>query len=262
MTKYLNPISRICSFPTEIKEELLAMTKYERVEKDILIVVHNQLPYIQTCIESIRNVTKDYNLYVWDNASEPTTREWLEKQRDVRLFKSSENLGFIVPNNRMAEQARSPYLILLNSDTKVHEGWDAAMIAYLQAGYAQVGYLGGYLDWNGFGAESGFGDGVDYITGWCFAMPRAVYQSLGLFDETNLSFAYCEDADLSLRLREAGFLLRALHLGLVFHYENRTIKEVAKVLDCQKFLEDNHLYLRNRWKSYLPVQPAHAQKSP
>jgi GT2 family glycosyltransferase len=252
----LSQASRICSFQSEIRQELLTASAYEVAHKDILIVVHNQLVYLKNCVESIRQHTEDYKLYVWDNASNEETKDWLADQKDITVLRSRENLGFIVPNNRMAAISQSPYLIFLNSDTLVYPGWEKAMIAFLQRGFSQVGYMGGYLDHQGFGAAFGFGSKCDYISGWCFAIPRTIYQRFGLFDEENLDFAYCEDADLSLRLREAGLTIHALHLGLVYHYQNKTITEVAKVRDCSKSIAANHLYLQKRWKRFLPGVPA------
>lgn len=257
----LNPVTRVCSFPSEIKNELLMMNNYQPVDKDILIVVHNQLPYLKNCVESIRENTDNYKLYIWDNASGEEMKDWLAEQKDIEIHGSKVNQGFILPNNKLAWYSRSPYLVLLNSDTKVYPGWDRAMIAFLQAGYAQAGYLGGFLDWRGFGHKFGFGENVDYLCGWCFAMPREIFQQHGLFDAHHLTFAYCEDADLSLRLREANLRLYALHLGLVSHYQNKTIEEVSKVLDCSKAIEANHLYMRKRWEKHLPKNPADAPKS-
>jgi GT2 family glycosyltransferase len=242
---------QINAFGPQIRQELMVTSKYERAEKDILIVVHNQLQYLQACIESIRAETEDYHLYVWDNGSDREMKSWLENQKDLHLFRSEENLGFIIPNNRLAEQSRSPYLILLNSDTIALQNWDKAIISHLQNGYSQVGYSGGYLDDECRGRKFGFGEEVDFIPGWCFGISRTTFERFGLFDEQNLTFAYGEDADLSLRLKEQGLTVRALHLDLVYHHQNVTIKEVVKGRDCHKSFLDNHLYLKSRWETYL-----------
>jgi GT2 family glycosyltransferase len=118
-----------------LKHELLCEHECEDQEKDILIVVRDQLPYIKECVESIFSTTENCTLHIWDNASAKPTRDFLESLEPnphVRLYRSEENLGFIEPNNRLAEQSTAPYLILLNSDTKVSEGWDQAMLGYLQ----------------------------------------------------------------------------------------------------------------------------------
>jgi GT2 family glycosyltransferase len=169
------------------------------------------------------------------------------------LERSEENLGFILPNNILAAKGNSPYLVLLNSDTEVYKGWDTALIGWLVAKpeYAQSGYLGGMLEENAQGGKSWAGEHIDYVCGWCVCMPRRIYNNFGLFDAEHLSFAYGEDADLSLRLIEAGYKLRALHLGLVIHHGNATISEVQKTRDCKTTFDQNHEYLRKRWRNYL-----------
>lgn len=236
----------------EVKKELLLAAQYQPVEKDILIVVHNQLKYLQACIQSIREETENYHLFVWDNGSDEETAQWLRQQDDIRLIRSEENLGFIIPNNRLIELGNSPYVILLNSDTIALTNWDKALVGYLQHNpdVAQVGYIGGWLT-DGVGKSFGYGSKVHYIPGWCFCIPRAIFGRFGLFDEQNLEFAYCEDADFSLRLLDAGWKIHALHLGLVFHHENKTIKEVCLKRDCKRTFDKNHDYIKTKWGPFM-----------
>lgn len=241
-----DPFHFLNLYGEQIKQELLVTASYQRATKDILIVTHNQLPFLQQCVDSIRQHTEDYTVYVWDNASSPEMGNWLKNQPDIKSFRSEVNEGFIKPNNFLASQGQNSFLIILNNDTFVHEGWDKAMISHCQRGYAQVGYVGGWLDGEGKGACFGWGEEVDYIPGWCFAIPRNVYSRFGLFDEEHLEFAYGEDADFSLRLTEAGERIYALHLDRVFHYENVTIREVREKKDCRETFEANHAYLRAR----------------
>lgn len=252
-------LERLISFPEEIEKELLLAHTYEPVAKDILIVTHNQLPFLKQCVQSIRDNTKDYHIYLWINGSSlnDTTllavQEWAFSQEDMTVTYSETNEGFIIPNNRLIAQGSSPYVILLNDDTVVYPGWDKAMIGYIQqTGVAQVGYIGGKLDSNAKGVNFGWGSSVDYIPGWCFAIPRSVYERYGLFDEENLRFAYGEDSDFSLRLIAAGERIHALHLGLVFHHENKTIGNLTGKHDLQANFDENHDVLRRRWVWRLP----------
>ncbi len=247
----------------KVKSELLVAEKVEPVWKDIIIVVHDQLDYFKACVESLQATTKNYHLYVWDNASKPDTMQYTLdlvmqscKTEDwkITVHRSKENVGFIGPNNEMAAMGTSPYIILLNSDTKVFEHWDTAMIGHIQQNpdVGQVGYWGGHMgpDGRGFGGSNGYE--VDYIPGWCFCIERETYDKLGLFNP-QLKFAYCEDADLSLRLKEAGKRIYALHAPLVHHYQNKTIVEVEKEgeVDVRSSFDENHMYLKTRWANYL-----------
>lgn len=244
-------LERLISFPGEIEKELLLAHTYEPVAKDILIVTHDQLPCLKQCIQSIRDNTEHYQIYLWVNGSLPAVQEWALSQDDMTVTCSETNEGFIIPNNRLIAQGNSPFVILLNDDTVVYPGWDKAMIGYMQAtGAAQVGYIGGWLDEDFKGSRFGWGSEVDYIPGWCFAIPRSIYDYYGLFDQWYLKLAYGEDADFSLRLQKAGQRIHALHLGLVFHHENMTIKNLAENHDFQASFEQNHALLRWRWGGY------------
>jgi len=219
---------------------------------DILIVVKDQLPYLKACIESIQKHTSNYNLLIYNNGSEPETTNYLAKIPNATVIYATENDGFIRPNNRLAELSKADYLVLLNSDTTVKKGWDKKLIDYLQNDQQTklVGYLGCFLDpqLGNHGGSGGYGSGVDYICGWCMCLSKQTYQQFGLFDETNLEFAYFEDTDLSLRIREAGYKIHALPDQLVEHVGNVTIKAVGP--RPKAFLK-NESYMHQRWDAWL-----------
>lgn len=238
-----------------LKHELICSHNAENQYKDILIVVHNQLDYTKQCIDSIRNNTQKYKIYVWDNASTDGTKEYLKKQNDVIVHINDKNEGFIKPNNYLASLGNSPYIILLNNDTIVRQDWDLAMLGYLQhhPDTKLVGYMGGILDENGIGAGVTYGENIDFVLGWCMCFPRKIHEQYGLFDP-NLEFAFGEDADFSLNLKENGVKIYSLHIDLVFHYGNTTIKEVRKKHDNLPTFKKNHEYIAKKWKHYLKSQ--------
>lgn len=246
-------------FTKRINDECIAAQTVDDRSKDIIVVVHNQLSYIHTCLQSIKEHTKNYKLYIWDNGSDQDTKDFLEFQclnseGTIELIRSETNLGFIKPNNDLAAIGDGDYIILLNSDTQVYKHWSDVMLAHLQNNpeTAQVGFWGGYLDETGKGFGGDHGSLVDYIPGWCFAISRGTYNRYGLFSK-ELEFAYCEDADLSLRLKEAGYGLYSLYSPLVQHFGNKTITEVHKKgdIDVAATFERNHRYMRRRWDGYL-----------
>lgn len=246
----------------ELKEELthtwVFLSQNAPPSKDIIIVVHDQLDLIKECITSIYTTTTNFTLYIWDNNSMEPTKKFLELiariHDNVVLVRSEENLGFIKPNNRLAELGKSDYIILLNSDTKVMKDWDSTMIGWMHGNpnCKIVGYQGGLLMENGRGSPvPNYGKNIDYVCGWCLCVSRYDYKKLGLFDEDNLSFAYGEDSDYSLRFKEAGYDVYALNANLVWHLGNATSKEVVHEIDTSKTFEANHNYIRNRHAKYI-----------
>jgi hypothetical protein len=248
-----------------VKSELKMIEQASEVWKDIIIVVHDQLDYLKQCIESLKEHTKHCHIYIWDNGSRPETADYISNlvlSHDpdaspdwlVTSMRSDVNTGFIQPNNELVAWGESEYIILLNSDTKVFAGWDKAMTGFLEQNpdVAQVGFWGGHMGPDGRGFGGANGSEVDYIPGWCFCISRKTYEKHGLFNK-QLTFAYCEDADLSLRLKEAGKKIYALYSPLVHHYQNKTIIEVEKEgqINVAASFESNHQFMKSRWKHYI-----------
>lgn len=226
--------------------------------KDILVVVRDQLPYVKNCLESVFRNTEEFTLHLWDNASGDETKAYLEgvaSRAEVTLHRSEENEGFIIPNNRMAEKCSSDWLILLNSDTEVLPHWSEVLVGTLKNNpeILETGFGGGVLDDSCEFSGKAHGFGADYISGYSICMSRNTAEKTGLFDEENLKFAYCEDSDLSLRIRETGGEVYACHSEeMVRHYGNRTSSAVAeedpRLISCAR---DNLAYLKNRWIPFV-----------
>lgn len=244
------------TFRETLKHELLCEHNCKDQSKDIVIIVRDQLHYIQSCVDSIYENTQNFKLYIWDNASDDATREYLQEisaRDEVYLDRSEENLGFVLPNNYLAKKCQSPYIILLNSDTEVYEGWDRALIGCLQnhPEIKEAGYQGGLLNETGLGVGIGFGIDIDYIAGWCACFSLDTYQRYGLFDEERFKFAYFEDADFSLRLKEAGHDVYALNLNYVLHHGGATSLQVRGEMDMDTPFRANHATFGKRWSEYL-----------
>ena len=89
---------------------------------------------------------------------------------------------------------------------------------------AKVWYQGGRFSlWSGIpvqarrhsAREIGQPRDVDYGTGCAMLLRRATIQQVGSFDVR--FFAYCEDLDLSIRARKAGFRVVYVPTSIVYH---------------------------------------------
>lgn len=242
-----------------IKKELILSSEIlnKDIKKDILIVVHNSHEYVVKCINSVFKNTNNFTLHIWNNDSDKLTTNYLnnlaKQKNNVKIYHNKKNIGFIIPNNEMIKKAKSPYVILLNSDTEVLPNWDLVLIGWLEkySEYAQVGYLGGYLNKHGKGFKYGYGDKVDYICGFCFCIKKQIYEKFGLFDK-NLMFAYCEDSDFSLRLKDKKQKIYACYSRLVIHHENKTVQHVVKKLNISSYIFNNLKFIQKKWAKYLP----------
>jgi len=244
----------------KIRQEFNWSVAAKGAKKDILIVVHNQHHYIRKCLESIFKNTRNFDLHIWDNGSDVETANYLkafaERNSNVNLRRNESNIGFIVPNNIMAKDAKSDWLILLNSDTEVMPSWDEVLVGFLMNNQdvLQAGFLGGILNERGVGCRYELGGDVDYVCGYCFCISRSTYERFGLFDDQNLKFAYCEDSDLSLRIKDAGGKVYAcFSTDLVVHYGHKTTLDVLK--KQKEVLDDamnNRLHIVKKWFKFLP----------
>lgn len=208
----------------------------------------------------------DRELLLWDNGStEPAALELLdelEADPDCRVFRSASNEGWIAPINAMAREARGDYFVGANNDIVVAPGWfDALRDAFEAEGSLAVAGPPpecGRLDANLVG-RAGPGP-IDYIEGYLFAMRSADARRFGPYDEANLSFAYCEDADLCFRVVEAGRTIAAVPGCRVEHRRSLTrrsspaIKARARASEAR-----NREYLLRRWGDWFSLRRAAAE---
>jgi GT2 family glycosyltransferase len=101
---------------------------------DIVIPTYNQSAFTLKCFQSIKQFTNIKYRIIWidNNSSENeynTVRNWLI-DNEINFFniRNTENLGFIKATNQGIATSTSPYICLMNNDTKAVPGWDDKML--------------------------------------------------------------------------------------------------------------------------------------
>ncbi|MFU8878595.1 MAG: glycosyltransferase, partial [Wenzhouxiangellaceae bacterium] len=250
----------------------------------VIVPVYNQLHYTSACLESLLAAETRvlFEVIVVDDCSSDDTRAWLKQCTGIRHVRNRSNLGFIGSCNRGAKKAAGQWLVFLNNDTRVTDGWLDALINTF-AEYPDAGIVGGKLVFgdgtlqeaggiifaDGSGWNYGRGDDpgrpdygfvceADYVSGACLAIERERFLALGGFDRHFLP-AYYEDTDLCFKVRAQGLKILYQPAASVIHYEGGTsgtdesagIKQ-HQVTNCQKF--------RERWAETLADYPENPQE--
>ena len=197
------------------------------IKTTIIIPNYNGLSFMEPCFESLKEQTvRDFKVLVVDNGSTDGSVEWLKEHRVPSIF-LKENTGFSGAVNTGIRAADTPYVLLLNNDTRVEPGFVAAMeramdqspkIFSVSSRMIQMyhpellddaGDMYSILGWayqRGVGRSSELYQKSCRVFSACAGAAiyrRAVFDEIGLFDE--LHFAYLEDIDVGWRAKLYGY---------------------------------------------------------
>jgi ADP-heptose:LPS heptosyltransferase len=225
----------------------------------VSIAVHNCLAETKRCLESIyKSSPMDRTqVVVFDNASAEPTASYLRDEAQagrIGLNRYEQNLGFGEAHRKNLEFALGAYFVVLNNDTAVSRGWLEAFRECFLADpkLAICGPATGGCIIKSDGIGCGTAGEPEYIEGSCIAILTWLAQKEGLFSP-EYRFAYCEDADLSLRLRRKGWKIKGLPNVEIKHSHGATSQLVrqSKSVDLDGYHAMNHVILRRNWKAYL-----------
>lgn len=216
----------------------------------IHIACHNRRELTERCLASVRAYSKDYELIITDNGSTDGTTQWLEPLKAstwCRVVSNPTNLGFLAPCNHALTLARGEFLVLLNNDMEVCAGWLEALRAPFANPKVAITGIKDTCTTIGANLVGTAGNRLDYIEGSCLMVPAALARKHGLFS-TYLKFAYWEDTDLSLRLRELGYAIATVPLPM--HHKKRG-STTAIVPEAKQHLAANTEAMKQRWGFYF-----------
>jgi len=208
--------------------------------KTSIIVVNYKVPeLLETCLQSVRKFTTDYEVLVHDNSP------------------PNENLGFARANNLLIRKAQGLYIVLLNPDTWVTEGWLDRLIETAESdpkiGIVQAKTLrpNGLLDSTGHRYSFVYGfylpgdrgalevdrgqyDSKTELKTASFAsvlIKRQVFETSGLLDDK--IFLYCEDMEFCLRAGRKGWKIVYCPESVVYHVRHGSASTVVKISPWQ-----------------------------
>lgn len=255
----------------------LSFPEYGNPGCSIVIPVYNKYQYTFHCLKSIFEHTNSetYEIIVVDDCSSDKTQKMLSGISGIKVIKNTENLGFIKSCNTGAQAAKGEYLVLLNNDTEVRDGWlsslrhtfhdfpDAGLVgARLVFADGSLQEAGGIVWRDGSAWNYGRGDDpnkpeyaycrqVDYCSGACLMQPLSDFHALGGFD-THYAPAYYEDTDLAFKVRESGKKVYFQPNCTIIHFEGVT-SGTDPNSGAKQYQQVNHSKFFKRWQNTLKI---------
>lgn len=195
----------------------------------------------------------------------------------VRVISNDRNVGFGAAINQGIRASEAPYIATLNDDAVADPCWLEALVNAAEARRevgmcaSEVRLEGGALDSagmlvaiDGSSKQRGHGEPPEKFiasrdalcpSGSAALYRRAMLDQIGLFDEA--FFLYCEDTDLGLRARWAGWACAYVPGAIVEHRYSQSAGRASPLKAY--FVERNRLYTAIRnfpWPMVLLIQLA------
>src|SRR5712692_4306882 len=259
--------------------ESIHFPAHGKIDVSIIIPVFNQFRFTHSCLASLQTIEERsaFEVIVVDDCSTDETAELGPRMDGVVYLCNETNAGFIASCNRGAEKARGEYLFFLNNDTIVKPRWLTALLDTF-AEEPRAGIVGSKLvypdgrlqeaggiiwcdasGWN-YGKfddpekpEYNFLREVDYCSGAAIMIRKSLFQKLGGFD-AKYEPAYYEDADLSFKVRKAGYKVFYQPLSEIIHYEGMTGGTDLST-GTKKHQDINRLTFADTWAAELVAKP-------
>ncbi len=259
---------------TERSEEQIETIFAELIPKEprpnlvsIVTLSWNALEFTKLAVESIRAHTSiPYEIIVVDNGSDEATVAWLREQSGLRVIYNAENRGFAGGNNQGMAMARGEFVIVLNNDVLVTDGWVEGLLAPFGriptlgmtaprsnkvAGSQQleIAQYSSADEYQSFAQRTrrefaGMGWLTDRAIGFCLCIDRRVIREVGGFDE-HYGVGNFEDDDFSLRVRSAGYKILVCDDVVIHHFGSKTF--AANKIDYAGTMQRNWAIFAQKW---------------
>ena len=198
-------------------------------EVSIIIPNYNGANYIRECLDSLKEQTyRDYEVIVVDNCSRDGSADIVAAEYpEVRLNRLDQNYGFSRAVNEGLRMSEAPFVLLLNSDTRVDADFTGALVKAIAGDERIFSAASKMIQMGNLSKLDGAGD-LYSAFGWAYARGkgrssagytrpakvfaacggaaiyrRSILNEIGWFDEFH--FAYLEDTDIGYRARIMGY---------------------------------------------------------
>lgn len=215
-------------------------------EVTVIIPNYNGIKFMDVCLQSLNNQTlRDFSIILVDNASTDGSYELVKNEYPyVKRIRLDKNYGFSRAVNEGIKAASTPYVILLNNDTEVHEDFVMKLFVRIKKSNRNFSCGSRMLDFNqrdviddagglycalGYAFSKGKGGKysdyeeekeVFFNCAGAAIYRKSVFEKIGYFDED--FFAYLEDVDVGYRARIYGYKNIFHPEAIVYHVGSGT----------------------------------------
>ena len=240
----------------------------------ILVPAYNEFAYTVGFLLAIADAPPDlpFEVVLADDASSDAEMAHFAEVPNLRRLRQKRNVGFVRNCNAAYAACRGEYVLLLNNDAQVlpgaierlaaaldEDGTVAAVGPKLLYPNGRLQEAGCYIRRNGESTMVGlFADpeeggfcrdrDVTYCSGAALMVRRDAVGPT-LFDDA-FQPAYCEDADLCLRLIAAGRRVRYVHGAVVVHHLSVSTNRQSQARKLRSIAR-NQQKLADRWGTLL-----------
>ena len=228
------------------------------------------------CLEGLQKQScQDFEVVVVDNSG----KRLVKPTDSVKVIANEINVGFGSAINQAFRQSRAPFLAVLNDDAVPHPSWIESLLHAIQsrrdigmcasqvrlASDGRLDSAGMLLCADGSSKQRGHLDPplkypklqeALFPSGCAALYRREMLEDIGLFDEK--FFLYCEDTDLGLRARWAGWECLYVPNAVVEHLYSHSAGPASALKAF--YVERNRLFVtvKNFPLGTLAWSPLHA----
>lgn len=216
------------------------------MEVTVVIPNYNGIGYLKDCLDTLKEQScKRFCVLVVDNGSSDGSLEFIRKNYPwVQILALDKNYGFCRAVNEGIRAAETPFVFLLNNDTKLHRDCTEELLVMMRRHPRCFSAQARMIKMH---EPDKLDDGGDYYCalGWAYALGKdrpwkeylkerrifascagaamyrkSVFEKIGYFDEEH--FAYLEDIDIGYRAKIYGYENWYASRAIVWHVGSGT----------------------------------------
>jgi GT2 family glycosyltransferase len=237
---------------------------------DVIVPVYNACDDVLLCLSALVEKTDiTHRVIVINDGEDPRTASMLAAFHDhfnhIEVVTNPQNIGYTKSVNKGIKHANADWVVVLNSDTIVSEGWLGRLMNCAQStdNVGMVGALSNAASWQSVPRihdETGDwhlnplpqGMSIDdmsakiiahstreypkvgVINGFCQLINMSMLDEIGLLDDVAFPVGYGEENDMCARAVKAGYTLLIADDTYIFHAKSKSFgHEKRKVLAKQ-----------------------------